>query len=383
MSEYKRFVSYIYEYRDNEKSKNCGFSRVEVRNHQCRMEVHMKLPAYPFTPVFRVYAFVPSDQQLLGIPLGKANYHQGAVYGIFTVPDRNINGQSYGIEDLGGIYILTDNGQCFATAWKEIAIRPEVFLLPDGLPQVQAASLETVPPQYPETYNDRNNDTEENNLPENNTPENNTLGNRIPDNQIPERRSPENNFADDRFPERRSPGNNFNDDNSPGRNIPANSNNISDRNTSASPDTAYTPDAPTTSDNFTSPNNALAEPSQEASPESPWEKIQDTYPHAQPFFDDDIHQCVQLSLKDIPQICRYGIPVGVNQFLVHGCQSYQHFLLGKSCSSADGEYIVAVPGLYDEKEQFLASMFGFPNFKPARNNSIRPGQFGYWYRFLY
>lgn len=267
MSEYQRFVSYIYEYRNNTKSKNCGFSRVEVRNHQCRLEVHMKLSIYPFTPSFHVYAFVPVDGQLLGLTLGNAGYHQGAVYGAFTIPDSNINDLPYGIKDLGGLYIQTDGGETFATAWKELTIQPELFSVYRETPQVQAASLE----------------------------------------------------------------------------IPAPASSSID----------------------------------------PWEKIQNTYPHMHPFFDDSIHQCVQLSLEDIPKLCQYGIPIGVNQFLIHGCQSYRHFLLGKSVDSSDKEYVLAVPGIYDEKEQFLASMFGFPNFKPAQNDTIRSGQFGYWYRLLY
>ena len=76
---------------------------MEVRNHQCRLEVHMKLPTYPFTPSFHVYAFVPVDGQLLGLTLGSASYHQGAVYGAFTIPDSNINDLPYGIDDLGGL----------------------------------------------------------------------------------------------------------------------------------------------------------------------------------------------------------------------------------------------------------------------------------------
>lgn len=44
MSAYKRFVSYLYEYDHRKKGKNRGFVRVEVRNHQCCLELHMTLP---------------------------------------------------------------------------------------------------------------------------------------------------------------------------------------------------------------------------------------------------------------------------------------------------------------------------------------------------
>lgn len=300
MSEYQRFVSYIYKYHGNKKSKNCGFSRVEVRDHKCHLEVHMKLPVYPFTPVFHVYAFVSTDGQLMGLSLGNASYHQGAVYGAFAIPDSNINNLPYGINDLGGLYIQTDEGEIFATAWKEISIQPNLFFIYKDTPQIHAASTELPVSDFSGAHTD--------------TAETPTLSEKTDE-----------------------------------------------------PDTA--PD----DDTDALPSSSV----------DPWKKIQDTYPHTQPFFDDSIHQCVQLSLEDIPNLCQHGFPIGVNQFLIHGCQSFHHFLLGKPDSTTDGKYILAVPGIYDEKEQFLASLFGFPNFKPAKSTIIRSGQFGYWYRLLY
>ena len=69
------------------------------------------------------------------------------------------------------------------------------------------------------------------------------------------------------------------------------------------------------------------------------------------------------------------------KLLIH--KTYHHFLLGKMQQGKPEEYVLAVPGIYEETEHFLAGMFGFPNFKPARSEIIRPGQFGYWYRIIY
>ena len=79
MSEYQRFVSYIYEYQNHTRLQNCGFAKVEVRNSRCRLQIHMKLHAVPFTPVFQVYAFIPSDGQHIAVLLGKAAWQQGVV----------------------------------------------------------------------------------------------------------------------------------------------------------------------------------------------------------------------------------------------------------------------------------------------------------------
>ena len=287
MSEYQRFVSYIYEYQNHTRMQNCGFARVEVRNSRCRLQIHMKLHTVPFTPVFQVYAFIPSDYQHIAVLLGKAAWQQGVVYADFMLPLQQIAQTPYGLKDLGGLYIQTEHGQLFATAWKDILIQPELFTVYTETPQIQAASIPS-------------------------TPEEKTAD------QLP---------------------------GSDSQSLPEKS------------DTT-------------------------AESQTPWQYFQDNYPHIHPFFDDTIHQCVRLSTEDIPKLTKLGIPMENNPFFQHGCHSYQHFLLGKSTESAPSEYILAVPGIYDPWEQMAASVFGFPHFKPARTESIRYGQFGYWYRLF-
>ena len=292
MSEYQRFVSYIYEYQNHTRLQNCGFSKVEVRNSRCRLQIHMKLHTVPFTPVFQVYAFIPSEHQHIAVPLGKAAWQQGVVYADFMLPQQQIAQTPYGLKDLGGLYIQTEHGQLFATAWKDIPIQPELFTVYTETPQIQAASIPSAPEE-----------------------------------------------------------------------------------SVAEPDHSSESQVSSTEED-TAPENIPMES------QTPWQYFQDNYPHIHPFFDDSIHQCVRLSTEDIPKLTKLRIRMENNPFFQHGCQSYQHFLLGKSTESAPQEYVLAVPGMYDPWEQMAASVFGFPHFKPARTESIRYGQFGYWYRLF-
>lgn len=41
MAEYRRFISYMYLYENGRKTINSGFVRVESRNGQCRLSIHM------------------------------------------------------------------------------------------------------------------------------------------------------------------------------------------------------------------------------------------------------------------------------------------------------------------------------------------------------
>ncbi len=40
---YRRFIAYVYEYRKGKKEDNCGFVKVEVRNHMCTIEPHLQV----------------------------------------------------------------------------------------------------------------------------------------------------------------------------------------------------------------------------------------------------------------------------------------------------------------------------------------------------
>ena len=42
MSGYRRFVAYVYEYLKGKKENNCGFIKVEEREQQCRIELHLQ-----------------------------------------------------------------------------------------------------------------------------------------------------------------------------------------------------------------------------------------------------------------------------------------------------------------------------------------------------
>lgn len=52
-----------------------------------------------------------------------------------------------------------------------------------------------------------------------------------------------------------------------------------------------------------------------------------------------------------------------------------HFLLGKMEHEDTICYILAVPGIYEERERLLANLFGFPYFKSARAKAAQPGPF--------
>ena len=590
MSEYKRFVSYVYEYRNGEKKHSCGFCRAEVRGGQCKLELHMKFSPFPYTPTFQVYTFAAGKERPVGIPLGEAAYTRGTVYGLFHLPARGIGGR-YDFQQLGGLIVQSDTGGLYATSWTDLPFNPENFLVQEdaleNTPEIgsesdaesisgntepaakptQKAASDMAAISIPKNASDGTAKSIPENAPDGaakfipeNTPGStakfipeNTPGSAakyIPENTpdsaakytlenasdnaaeyTPESSpditaegspdgamksapevSPDNTAksAPESAPNiaaKSTPGNSpapaAPSEIPPGSTSPAAAESAPESVRAASVETegeivpeelsvpsgqynppsanqekplrtmtsrsnspkippvrnrrpaSVSPDpsgesllrqasVPFSPHRFTggpipTPEEIQAGISRTTShviyPESPgqsresqnshraenadisrnfpedteeaqecqedadpparpafssrnresWRRLQDCYPHIQPFSDGQIHQCLQLTMKDLAELRKNSWFIGSNQFLARGCQQYHHFLLGvfRDDNGQDSGWVLGIPGIYDEKERFLAGMFGFPNFKPSRESSIRSGQFGYWYRFLY
>ena len=558
MSEYKRFVSYVYEYRNGEKKHSCGFCRAEVRGGQCKLELHMKFSPFPYTPAFQVYTFAAGKERPVGIPLGEAAYTRGTVYGLFHLPARGIGGR-YDFQQLGGLIVQSDTGGLYATSWTDLPFNPENFLMqedalentpgigsesdaesisgntePAAKPTQEAASdmaakyipentpgsaakfiPENTPGSAAKFIPENTPDSAAEHTPENTsdnateyTPEGSPDGAMksalevSPDNtakSVPEsapniaaKSAPGNSPApaapseippgstspaaaesapesvraasveteSEIVPEELSvPSGQYNppsaNQEKPLRAMTSRSNSPkippvrNRRPASVSPEpsgesllrqasvpfsphrftggpiptpeeiqagisrsTSHViyPESPgqsrgsqnshraenaDISRNFPEDTEEAGECQEDADPPAgpafssrnreSWRRLQDCYPHIQPFSDGQIHQCLQLTMKDLAELRKNSWFIGSNQFLARGCQQYHHFLLGvfRDDNGQDSGWVLGIPGIYDEKERFLAGMFGFPNFKPSRESSIRSGQFGYWYRFLY
>lgn len=87
----------------------------------------------------------------------------------------------------------------------------------------------------------------------------------------------------------------------------------------------------------------------------------------------DCDQCWRICPGDLRQICRKNCVYCNNRFLQHGYSHFGYILL---CRQTDGQYILGVPGIYDQQERFMAEMFGFPWFKEWPLPGIKNGKSG-------
>lgn len=71
-----------------------------------------------------------------------------------------------------------------------------------------------------------------------------------------------------------------------------------------------------------------------------------------------------------------------NQFLLKGYERYKHLLAGKVRYAGEERYCVGVPGIYENREKYMAEIYQFPVFLSLTENRMKTGSFGYWLYLL-
>lgn len=110
-----------------------------------------------------------------------------------------------------------------------------------------------------------------------------------------------------------------------------------------------------------------------------FEKMIAEYPKLPMYGATELFQCVRIHPKDIGKLDMRNWKLGVNSFLTHGFYTYQYLLLGKMRFDDGSEHpIIGVPGVFSNREKYLANMFGFEQFIPVKKSGVKTGEFGYW-----
>lgn len=113
--------------------------------------------------------------------------------------------------------------------------------------------------------------------------------------------------------------------------------------------------------------------------EDTFEKMLAEYPKLPMYNATELFDCVRIHPKDIGKLDMRNWKLGVNSFLTHGYYTYQYLLLGKMrFDHGKTQAILGVPGVYSNREKYLANMFGFEQFIPIKKTGVKTGEFGYW-----
>ena len=109
-----------------------------------------------------------------------------------------------------------------------------------------------------------------------------------------------------------------------------------------------------------------------------YQEMLTTYPKLPLFAGSQIVDGVKIAPQDIGRLDMANWKLGVNSFLAHGYYKYQYLMLGTVRMNKAELHVIGVPGIFTNKERYLANMFGFRVFIPVRKTKILTGNFGYW-----
>ena len=348
MSDYSRFVSYIYLYENGLKTMNTGFVKVESRNGQCRIGLSLK-NVYTGPERCQVYMFIRFGQDLRGVYIGDVRIKNHGSDWNFRTDTMNIAGSGYRLEQMSGMIIRGEGEKFYGTRWDHgdldihrfvtqwsddkpmIGETPSELTVPETKEEKPAAALETKAEAAAETAVKA--EAAEAIEMDMGAETSGTSGVVIETEteEIPERLEAAAQDGEKTVKEK-------------GRLV--------------------TMETDSRRKNFG--------------------KILDQCPGMYPFEDDSVEACVRLEPQDIGRMPIDCWSYGSNSFLLHGYYSYRHLILArvKPAEGNRGVYILGVPGTQHSREAFMANMFGFRDFKPIREGNEGTSDFGYWYTFL-
>lgn len=375
MPEYRRFVSYFYEYIDGKRQKSAGFAKTELRNGMWRILLKLTAKVRQETSI-QVYGFVREAGYLLGIPLGTIRPVQEVAEEWAFREDAPIGEGTYRLEDLAGIRIESGDGRCFMTAWDDEEIGQERFVLEipeDGNAETPGDDQPgTAPPEMeekPETPGQRAEDRS----PEIPEPQAGDGSSEITESQAEDGKAE----IPELYVEKESSGIvDLRTENAPEKNHPEEMEPM----VSEQPETRI--EAAQIQPARTGPETPDVQKMQrQSAPElcGIMKELFGKRARFQPFSEGEIGNCVMILPCDIVRLQQENWKVGRSSFLQHGFYQYRHLLLGMA---DDGTYLLGVPGVRNPQEEYMAQMFGYGQFRESeRRDTAQP--FGYWCRELH
>ena len=356
MSDYRRLVAYIYLYNQGKRVKNVGFTKVESRNGECRIQIQIKGAWVAEGNACKFYIFYRKDGKMRGILLGETAIRSGSAQMKLVTETENIMQSGLDLGQMAGLIILSEKDHLFATRWDDEAVSLEQLVFHETGQAGEAARSEKTEKPVQETAGnsesaEQNRMTDKTKFERDVQMEHHAKSVRMTNADV----------ADE-------PGSSQSSQ-EPHCTQPESVIQVSDS-------MQEVPTAGLPSD----PAHAATDPSRlEAQAlETLWEKLRKGRERLHPFGEQDGGEYIFLEPKDLLTFQDNGKYLVNNSFLLHGFYNYGHILLGTE--AGDGMLILGVPGEFYIQEKLMASLFGFPEFRKTVDAYGNVENMGYWLR---
>lgn len=339
--DYQRLVSYIYSYPEGVKGRNVGFAKALVHQGQFKLSISLRGVKTDSPEMFGIYMMVTDGGYRL-IKLGECLVKVGQMEysGVFN-PD-NINETGYGFKDICGLAVAREDARydCMMSMWKDEDVTPDmlVFSGMDAKKQVEAGIVIKERMRQSEEK-ERGQQMSESVLEE-------SLRSEPVSPELAESQTgvTAESVSDTATEDIKAAG--------AAAKIPVETQHLQQK--------AYRADATQT---------------------DPFEKLFVRADYIDVFDDDYFYDCIEVSPEMLKCLNQNEIDIAGNSFLLHGYYNFRHILFGRVRDNLDNtKYFIGVPGMYCNRERYMASMFGFNNFKKSHRSDYANPYFGYWYQ---
>ena len=377
--DYQRLVSYIYSYPEGVKGRNVGFAKALVHQGQFKLSISLRGVKTDSPEMFGIYMMVTDGGYRL-IKLGECLVKVGQMEysGVFN-PD-NINETGYGFKDICGLAVAREDARydCMMSMWKDEDVTPDmlVFSGMDAKKQVEAGIV------IKERMRQSDEEEKRQETAESSVVRQEMAGYNA---AMKERGQSES-----------------------GGQQPVQSESAMLAGKSEMVQTkqivveeqqiVQTKQAEVAAESVTMPENIKADgaaakiPAEtqhlqqkahraDATQTDPFEKLFVRADYIDAFDDDYFYDCIEVSPEMLKCLNQNEIDIAGNSFLLHGYYNFRHILFGRVRDNLDNtKYFIGVPGMYCNRERYMASMFGFNNFKKSHRSDYANPYFGYWYQ---
>lgn len=339
--DYQRLVSYIYSYPEGVKGRNVGFAKALVHQGQFKLSISLRGVKTDSPEMFGIYMMVTDGGYRL-IKLGECLVKVGQMEysGVFN-PD-NINETGYGFKDICGLAVAREDARydCMMSMWKDEDVTPDmlVFSGMDAKKQVEAGIVIKERMRQSEEK-ERGQQMSESVLAE-------SLRSEPVSPELAESQTgvTAESVSDTATEDIKAAG--------AAAKIPAETQHLQQK--------AHRADATQT---------------------DPFEKLFVRADYIDAFDDDYFYDCIEVSPEKLKCLNQNEIDIAGNSFLLHGYYNFRHILFGRVRDNlVNTKYFIGVPGMYCNRERYMASMFGFNNFKKSHRSDYANPYFGYWYQ---
>ncbi len=360
--DYRRFISYLYNYVDGEKGVNVGYIRCEQRHGICRLTLNLQDRQGVEGGTYKVYLYkISKEGNPVGYYLDEFTLNRGCGEVRKQTNSENVWNSNHRIEEFDGVVAIYDRGHAYGSQWSDEPLQIERFHTyqewqkqgvtsgiyikeSEGLALHAAERPQPVEEQV-ESIIDRQAYVADSTGVQSIMSERAGTTDPISEQSI--------------VPERDSTI-------SPG---------TVGENSRTEPDIDGTSD-PVVEQSSMSGQSASTSRSDIAEATL---HLMEQRPKLPDFGNHEIYDCVRIEPNDIGLLAMDNWRLGVNSFLTHGYYNYKYLMLGK-LRFQDGvvKAVIGVPGVYDNKEQYIAKIFGFELFVPVKHTNVKTGNFGYW-----